>query len=104
MQFMESVDANKAVLGNGSFNILHPLIKWYLNNAELIMKDFAYYGYQLFNELQGEAAPQFRVVAVNEILERLRVLLPPNATPSPELNIAEKDLLNKTSATSLEPT
>jgi len=99
---MESVDANKAVLGNGSFNILHPLIKWYLNNAELIRKDFAYYGYQLFNELLSDAASQSRVVAVNEILERLQVLLPTNAKPSVDLNITEDDLLVKKSATFLE--
>ena len=92
MKFIESADSSKVVLENQSLNMQHPLIKWYIKNAVLIKNDFLYYGYQLFNELLSKTDQKGRTTAVNEILERLRILLPPNARPSTDLNITEEQL------------
>lgn len=92
MEFIESVNSTKVVLENHSFNLQHPLIKWFISNSNLIKRDFSYYGFQLRNVLLSQDTPDIKVVAVNEILERLRVLLPPETRPPIELNILDQDV------------
>lgn len=93
LKFMECAGSSKPVLRNGSFNLLHPLIKWFVENANLIEKEYSYFGYQLFNELSDiEGSPARRATAINEILDRLRVLLPLEAKPCIDISITEEQL------------
>ncbi len=92
MKFLDCADGSKVALKNDSLNKQHPLIKWFLHWSQLIEKDYFYFGIQLCNELVGDSAPANKIGVVNEILERLRVLLPPDARPLKELDIIEADL------------
>jgi hypothetical protein len=89
MQFLDSDNAVKIVLTNRSLNLQHPLIKWYLKNVNLIQKEFSYYGMQLINGLLGENSDAEKIQNVNEILGRLRSILPEHARPALELNVTE---------------
>jgi hypothetical protein len=95
MKFLDAADPSKVTLKNFSLNKQHPLIKWFLQWSHLIEKDFFYLGIQLCNELINDAAPAHKIGSVTEILERLRVLLPPNARPAKELDIKNADLYIK---------
>jgi hypothetical protein len=88
MTFLDCADVEKVTLKNGSLNKRHELCKWFINWSAVIKKDFFYFGIQLTNELLSEARPENKVVAVNEILERLRDLLPEEARPAKKLNIS----------------
>jgi hypothetical protein len=92
MQFIESVTPENIVLDNRSLNLQHPLVKWIVSRFDLIKRDFSYYGYQLFNVLLGQDTAKSKATAVNEILARLRVLLPPDARPSQDLDIKDEDI------------
>ena len=87
MTFLDCADVEKVTLKNGSLNKQNPLCKWFINWSTLITKDFFYFGIQLTNELLSEAQPEKKVVAVNEILDRLRDLLPEEARPQKNIDI-----------------
>jgi hypothetical protein len=92
LEFIESIESTKIVLKNRCFNQSNSLIKWFLNYAVLIKKEFSYYGYQIFNILLAQDPPKAKVAELNEILERLRTLLPIEARPAKDLNITEENL------------
>ena len=87
MTFLDCTDLEKVALKNRSLNKQHPLSKWFINWSSLIEKDFFYFGIQLTNELLSNEAPELKVIAVNEILDRLRDLLPEEARPPKNLDI-----------------
>ena len=95
MKFLDSTDPTKITLKNYSLNKQHPLIKWFLEWSHLIEKEFFYFGIQLCNELVMDSAPEHKIKAVNEILERLRILLPTDARPIKDLNLTEESLYIK---------
>ena len=90
MTFLDSTDLEKVTLMNGSLNKQHSLCKWFINWSSIITRDFHYFSIQLFNELLSKAQPEYKVVTINEILERLRALLPEEARPPKNLDISIK--------------
>lgn len=89
MAFLHCNDTDKVALRNGSLNKQHSLCKWFLKWASLIENDFYYLGIQLTNELLARELPESKIIAVNEILGRLRDLLPIEARPPKELDVNE---------------
>jgi hypothetical protein len=88
MTFLDCADLEKVTLKNGSLNKQHPLCKWFISWSAIITRDFFYFGIQLTNELLSEAQAANKVIAVNEILDRLRDLLPEEARPPKNLDIS----------------
>jgi hypothetical protein len=95
MRFIECDQKDKIVLLDGFINRIHPLSQWFLTWFPIIEKDFYYLGMQLMNELLGSTVPDQKVGSVNEILVRLRELLPIEARPSEELNISVDSLFSE---------
>ena len=87
MTFLDCSELEKISLKNGSLNKQHPLTKWFITWSNLITREFFYFGIQLTNELLSEASPARKVIAVNEILDRLRELLPEKARPLRALDV-----------------
>lgn len=95
MTFLNGDDDTKVVLRNGSLNLTHPLIKWYLTWNHLIKKEFYYFGIQLKNQLLGDSKIDEKINEVNEILGRLRILLPEPARPSKEISVEQNSFYPK---------
>jgi hypothetical protein len=89
IQFLTSEDSSKILLNKMYVNLNHPLAIWYLKTAGIIERDFSNYGAQLLNDLLSDMSPAQKTQSVNEILGRLRTLMPPSVRPEVTANIAE---------------
>jgi hypothetical protein len=92
LKFVSCNDKSKVAATASSFNINHRLIQWLLGNATLIDKEYHFLGVQLLREILNSSEPvKERIKAINDILNRFRIILPLALRPADNLNLAEDD-------------
>lgn len=94
MTFLDCDNLEKLILKTNSLNKQHPFAKWLIKWSPIITKEYTYFSEQLHYELFTPGQIKNRVSAVNEIIDRLRELLPDEAKPSKDLNINENSFYN----------
>ena len=83
-----------SLLLNKQINKQHPFIKWYSIAYKLLESDYFYYSRQLIYGLFGSYAsfaPEIKMI--NNILERLRQILPEDLRPPLVITLSEKDFM-----------
>ena len=71
-------------------NIEHPFIQWYIKCSGYLYEEFTYYSWQLIYLLQ-DGSDVDKINAINDILERLRHVMPGALSPGKNINIKEED-------------
>jgi hypothetical protein len=96
MKYISCIDESKVSLTATSFNLNHRLMRWFLANATLINKEYHYLGAQVGHIiLNGNDSIKNRIVAVNDILNRFRTILPEGLRPTEDLDLTEDDFVKE---------
>jgi len=73
-------------------NLLHPYVAWYMRVYPLLNTDYHYYSRQLIYGLSGSmVSSRPEIDKINNILERLRGLLPQELRPPKEIGLSLND-------------
>lgn len=89
LTFLNFNNTDKLSMGN-KLNINHPYIKWYIKASELLRTEYFYYSKQLIFAATTGIIEQ-NVERINQILDRLNIVLPEDLKPYKTITITESD-------------
>lgn len=92
MSFVESDDSSKVVVLEEYYNAAHGLWSWFIANSVIIRRDYSYYGYQLIQLVLNRSGKYQQLAGqINDILNRLRKIMPKDNRPPTGLVLTAAD-------------
>lgn len=92
LTFMTYENSTASLKIGANINFHHPYIDWYMRAYPVLSSEYFYYSRQLIYGLSGSmVSSRPEIDKINNILERLRELLPRELRPPKEISLSQKD-------------